>query len=63
MTDPIRIYVASLSDYNAGRPARCLVPPKLLAKQPDDTTHVCLYVLGGCNNGFALDHQPEGATP
>lgn len=24
-----------------------------LAKQPDDTTHVCHPMLGGCNQGYA----------
>ncbi len=28
--------------------------PHLLAQQPDDTTHVCHPVLGGCNQGFSL---------
>jgi hypothetical protein len=33
----------------------CVValPPPLLSQQPDDTTHVCLPALGGCNQGFA----------
>ena len=30
------------------------LPPKLLAEQPDDTTHVCHPALGGCNHGFAV---------
>jgi hypothetical protein len=29
------------------------LPPEILAEQPDDTTHVCLPVAGGCNGGFA----------
>lgn len=29
------------------------LPPPLLSKQPDDTTHVCLPALDGCNQGFA----------
>lgn len=32
-----------------------LLPPALLAMQPDDTTHVCNPGFGGCNHGFALD--------
>lgn len=31
------------------------LPPPLLAKQPDDTTHVCAPFFGGCNQGFAKD--------
>lgn len=31
------------------------LPPWELAKQPDDTTHVCVPALGGCNQGFAVD--------
>lgn len=30
------------------------LPPPLLEKQPDDTTHVCLPAIGGCNQGFAM---------
>lgn len=26
--------------------------PKQLAAQPDETTHVCHPVFGGCNHGF-----------
>jgi hypothetical protein len=35
--------------------ALAVVPltPRQLAKQPDDTTHVCHPVFGGCNHGFA----------
>lgn len=29
--------------------------PHELAKQPDETTHVCHPVLGGCNHGFSVD--------
>lgn len=28
------------------------LPPPLLLKQPDGTTHVCHPTLGGCNHGF-----------
>lgn len=31
------------------------LPPALKAEQPDDTTHVCLPAVGGCNHGFAKD--------
>jgi hypothetical protein len=31
------------------------LPPALLAKQSDGTTHVCLHAIGGCNYGFALE--------
>lgn len=29
-----------------------------LEEQPDDTTHVCHPLVGGCNGGFALDADP-----
>lgn len=29
------------------------LPPPLLKKQPDNTTHVCHPMRGGCNHGFA----------
>ncbi len=29
------------------------LPPSLLARQPDDTSHVCHPGLGGCNHGFS----------
>lgn len=29
------------------------LPDRLLEKQSDGTTHVCLPPLGGCNRGFA----------
>lgn len=28
--------------------------PSQLAKQPDDTTHVCHPSLGGCNQGYSI---------
>lgn len=28
--------------------------PHLLARQPDDTTHICHPALGGCNHGFSV---------
>lgn len=31
------------------------LPELLLEEQPDDTTHVCHPVAGGCNHGFAED--------
>lgn len=31
------------------------LPPSLRAAQPDDTTHVCHPLAGGCNHGFALE--------
>lgn len=34
------------------------LPPAVLAEQPDDTTHVCHPLIGGCNHGFALE-APE----
>lgn len=37
------------------------LPPPLLAKQPDDTTHVCAPFLGGCNHGFHFDEESQGA--
>lgn len=30
------------------------LPAAVLAEQPDDTTHVCHPLLGGCNHGYAL---------
>lgn len=41
-------------------PAVTALPPPLLAEQPDDTTHVCLHTIGGCNHGFA-DHRGDTA--
>lgn len=35
--------------------AICLLPPGLLAAQPDGTTHVCHPAHGGCNTGFVLE--------
>ena len=35
-----------------GKQAVVNLAPHLLAKQPDNTTHVCHPVLGGCNQGF-----------
>ncbi len=37
--------------------AHAIVPltPRLLAIQPDGTTHVCHPGFGGCNHGFARD--------
>lgn len=29
--------------------------PFNLAKQPDETTHICHPVLKGCNHGFSVD--------
>ncbi len=29
------------------------LPPPLLEQQPDETTHVCHPMLGGCNRGFS----------
>lgn len=43
-----------------GAVAIVALPAPLLAQQPDDTTHVCHPVFGGCNHGFALD---AGAAP
>lgn len=34
--------------------AICLLPPRLLAQQPDDTNVVCHPKHGGCNHGFEL---------
>lgn len=49
-------------EFGAALPHVCLscfrsntivpLPPALLAKQPDSTTHVCHPTLGGCNHGF-----------
>lgn len=30
------------------------LPEGLKAVQPDDTTHVCHPILGGCNQGYAM---------
>ena len=38
-----------------------LTPEQRLA-QPDDTTHVCHPLLGGCNHGFTDERTREGAT-
>lgn len=35
------------------------LPPAVRAEQPDDTTHVCHPVAGGCNHGFS--DLPAGA--
>ncbi len=29
--------------------------PHILARQPDETTHVCHPVFGGCNRGFVRE--------
>lgn len=42
-----------------GIPAVVALPPPELAKQPDDTTHVCHPSIGGCNTGFSM--PKEGA--
>ena len=31
------------------------LPPPLLAEQTDETTHVCLPQIGGCNTGFTYE--------
>jgi len=31
------------------------LPEALIALQPDDSTHICHPIVGGCNHGFALD--------
>ena len=36
-----------------GAAAVILLPPEIRAVQPDDTTHVCHPLAGGCNHGFA----------
>lgn len=36
-----------------GRAAVVRLPDVLIAKQPDDTTHVCHPSVGGCNQGFS----------
>lgn len=33
------------------------LPPELKATQPDETTHVCLAAIGGCNTGYTS--EPE----
>jgi hypothetical protein len=38
-----------------GARAITALPPPILAKQPDDTTHVCHPGVGGCNQGFTID--------
>jgi hypothetical protein len=38
-----------------GALAICKLPLVLLSQQPDDTTHVCHPLHGGCNHGFALE--------
>lgn len=38
------------------------LPPPLLAKQPDNTTHVCNPALGGCNHGFEIVTSPAATT-
>ena len=35
-----------------GATAIVALPPPLRAVQPDETTHVCMPALGGCNHGF-----------
>lgn len=36
-----------------GKRAVVALSPALLARQPDDTTHVCHPALDGCNHGFS----------
>lgn len=38
-----------------GRAAVVELPAAIRAEQPDDTTHVCHPLAGGCNHGFALE--------
>jgi len=40
--------------------AICKLPPVLLSKQTDGTTHVCNPAHGGCNQGFSMDPVPSG---
>lgn len=37
------------------------LPPTIQAEQPDDTTHVCHALAGGCNHGFS--DLPEKRAP
>ncbi len=39
------------------------LPDDLLAEQPDDTTHLCHPVAGGCNHGFAKDDDSPADRP
>lgn len=36
-----------------------LLTPEQRLAQPDDTTHVCHPLLGGCNHGFTDDRTRE----
>jgi len=33
------------------------LPEAIRAEQPDETTHVCHPLQGGCNHGFVLDRK------
>lgn len=33
------------------------LPAPILAEQPDETTHVCHPLAGGCNQGFSLEGE------
>lgn len=35
------------------------LPAPILAEQPDETTHVCHPMAGGCNHGFARDDAED----
>lgn len=39
------------------------LPPPLLAKQTDGTTHVCNPAFRGCNHGFAMDEDRGRLCP
>lgn len=47
-------YMLSVSDECplCGAAAIVPLPDPVRAAQPDETTHVCLPALGGCNHGF-----------
>jgi len=38
-----------------GRRAVVMLPRHLVAIQPDETNAVCLHLIGGCDQGFAID--------
>jgi len=40
-----------------------VLPPPVVAQQPDGTTHVCHPSIGGCNHGFEMTLPFAQAVP
>lgn len=42
-----------------GAAAVVKLPEELRAQQPDETTHVCMAAIGGCNQGYSNEPAKE----